>query len=240
MHINFLKRAHAIDDVKRVRDAKKITPGKGKYRNRRYKQNLGPLIIFKNNKGLVNAFRNIPGVDTASVDRLNLLQLAPGGHVGRFVIWTEDAFKDLNSRFGTYEKGDSIFHLRNGASYKLPRPMMLNTDVDRIIQSDEIQNALPPRTYKSKRVVRKKNPLTNLYFMVKLNPHALSVRRNAILSNRKHQVFKQKKVELKKQKKWVDKGKTKKVKDFLKFTEKTKKINFTKLFQKCFIRSKTR
>ena len=29
------------------------------------------------------------------VDNLNLLKLAPGGHVGRFVIWTEAAFKKL-------------------------------------------------------------------------------------------------------------------------------------------------
>jgi len=78
--------------------------------------------------------------------------------------------------------------------------MMLNTDIDRIIQSDEIQNALKPRVYKSKRTVRKKNPLTNLYFMVKLNPHALSVRRRAILASRKHHALKQKKVELKKPK----------------------------------------
>ena len=32
---------------------------------------------------------------------LNLLQLAPGGHVGRFVIWTEAAFSALDSIFGT-------------------------------------------------------------------------------------------------------------------------------------------
>ena len=29
------------------------------------------------------------------VDSLNLLKLAPGGHVGRFIIWTEAAFKKL-------------------------------------------------------------------------------------------------------------------------------------------------
>ena len=29
------------------------------------------------------------------VDNLNLLKLAPGGHVGRFCIWTESAFKKL-------------------------------------------------------------------------------------------------------------------------------------------------
>ena len=29
------------------------------------------------------------------MDNLNLLKLAPGGHVGRFIIWTEAAFKKL-------------------------------------------------------------------------------------------------------------------------------------------------
>jgi len=149
--------------LKELNHQKKLRPGKGKYRNRRYKQSLGPLIIYKNNKGLANAFRNIPGVDVASIDRPNLLQLAPGGHVGRYIIWTESAFKDLNSRFGTYGKGDSIYHLRNGGNYKLPRPMMLNTDIDRIIQSDEIQNALRPRVFKGKRTIRKKKMLLQTY-----------------------------------------------------------------------------
>jgi hypothetical protein len=31
------------------------------------------------------------------VDALNLLKLAPGGHVGRFCIWTESAFKKLGT-----------------------------------------------------------------------------------------------------------------------------------------------
>ena len=39
------------------------------------------------------AARNIPGVEVCHVERLNLLQLCPGGHLGRFVIWTKDAFE---------------------------------------------------------------------------------------------------------------------------------------------------
>jgi ribosomal protein L4 len=33
---------------------------------------------------LLELLRNVPGVETVHVSRLNLLQLAPGGHVGRF------------------------------------------------------------------------------------------------------------------------------------------------------------
>ena len=39
-------------------------------------------------KELARAFRNIAGVERCSVFALNLLQLVPGGHVKRFVIWT--------------------------------------------------------------------------------------------------------------------------------------------------------
>ena len=46
------------------------------------------------------AFRNLPGVEVASVDRLNLLQLAPGGHLGRFCIWTKSAVEKLDKIFG--------------------------------------------------------------------------------------------------------------------------------------------
>ncbi|CAN0521464.1 unnamed protein product, partial [Scytosiphon promiscuus] len=40
-------------------------------------------------QGINRAFRNLPGVETACVDRLNLLTLAPGGHMGRFCVWTQ-------------------------------------------------------------------------------------------------------------------------------------------------------
>lgn len=73
-------------------------------RNRRRTQRLGPLVIYNRDNGLVKAFRNIPGVNTISVHRLNILRLAPGGHVGRFCIWTESAFKKLDSIYGTLTK----------------------------------------------------------------------------------------------------------------------------------------
>ena len=53
---------------------------------------------------LVKAFQNIPGVEVANVDRLNLLKLAPSGHLGRFVIWTKSAFEKLDSIYGSFEK----------------------------------------------------------------------------------------------------------------------------------------
>ena len=45
------------------------------------------------------------GITLISVDRLNLLKVAPGGHVGRFCIWTQSAFSRLDNIYGTWRKG---------------------------------------------------------------------------------------------------------------------------------------
>ena len=51
----------------------------------------------------VNLF--FAGITLISVDRLNLLKVAPGGHVGRFCIWTQSAFSRLDNIYGTWRKG---------------------------------------------------------------------------------------------------------------------------------------
>merc|ERR1712187_918196 len=48
--------------------------------------------------GITRAFRNLPGVELCHVSRLNLLQLAPGSHLGRFIVWSEGAFNALKNR----------------------------------------------------------------------------------------------------------------------------------------------
>lgn len=45
----------------------------------------------------MEAFQNIPIVDIMNVERLNLLKLVPGGHLGWFVILIKLAFKKLDS-----------------------------------------------------------------------------------------------------------------------------------------------
>merc|ERR1711976_905735 len=151
-----------------VNKIKKIRAGKGKMRNRRYVMRKGPLVIYSdNNKKLVQAFRNIPGVDTCDVSRLNLLQLAPGGHLGRFIIWTEDAFEQLDSLYGTFTENS-----KEKKNYHIPRPIMTNADLVRIINSDEIQAVVRPKKEQTKNFTRKKNPLKNQNFMEKLNPYA--------------------------------------------------------------------
>ena len=72
-------------------------------RNRRRIQRRGPMIIYNQDNGICRAFSNIPGITLLNVARLNLLKIAPEGHVGRFCIWTESAFKKLDSIYGIVE-----------------------------------------------------------------------------------------------------------------------------------------
>jgi large subunit ribosomal protein L4e len=176
--IKILKQVGAYADAEKAKDSVQIRPGKGKMRNRRYINRKGPLIVYSTEGSkIVKAFRNIPGVDVINVERLNLLKLAPGGHVGRFIIWTKSAFEKLNSVFGTFDK---LSEQKKG--FVLPRPKMLNADLARIINSDEVQAVVKPANKEVKRRELKRNPLKNVSTLLKLNPYAATARRMAILA----------------------------------------------------------
>ena len=70
-------------------------------RGRRFTQRRGPLVIYDQDNGLTKAFRNIPGVELASVHALNLLQLTPGGHLGRLIVWSQGAFEQLDTVYAS-------------------------------------------------------------------------------------------------------------------------------------------
>lgn len=153
----------AIDDVNKAAESKKIRAGKGKARNRRYTLRRGPLVIYNTNDGVEQAFRNLPGVELCCVSRLNLLQLAPGGHMGRFCIWSQAALDALNTIYGADGKA-------------IPEDIMANADLARIINSDEIQSILNPAKRANKKYLRKKNPLTSIKALGKLDPYAAAAR----------------------------------------------------------------
>ena len=173
--VQLLKTIGAYDDVVKVSNSRRMRAGQGKMRNRRHRQRRGPLIVYKNDEGIKKAFRNLPGVELCQVSRLNLLQLAPGGHLGRFVIWTQSAFNHLDALYGTYRKAAEL-----KAGYHLPRSSMSNPDVARVINSDEVQSVL--RAKQSSRTRRpytqKKNPLRNKAVMLRLNPYSAVVSRH--------------------------------------------------------------
>merc|ERR1719480_622272 len=166
--VETLKQLGCGEEMQRVLDSKKVRAGKGKMRNRRYTMRRGPLVVYNEDNGIVRAMRNIPGVETACVTRLNLLKLAPGGSFGRFVIWTQGAFKKLGEIYGTLKSGAP---LKKG--YHLPRAQMDNADVARIINSSEVQSCLRPKLEAPKKFARKTNPLKSKLAMARLNPGVL-------------------------------------------------------------------
>jgi len=177
-----LKKLKVWNDILKVYKSRRIRPGKGKMRNRRRIKRLGPIIVYGKDKGLSKAFRNIPGVDLINVKHLNLLKIAPGGHVGRFIIWTESAFRKLNALYGTWDKPSKL-----KKNYNLPMPKMTNTDLGRILKSEEIQKVLrrPKRSQPRRKI--KKNPLKNMRAMLKLNPYMAVVKRASKLNAEKRE-----------------------------------------------------
>lgn len=169
--VRFLRQIRAWKDVERVYKSQRMRAGKGKMRDRRRIESLGPVVIYGRDSGLTRAFRNIPGVETINVEKLGLLRLAPGGHIGRFCIWTECAFRKLNKIYGTWTKKAELKR-----DFALPQPTMSNTDLTRIIKSEEVKKAIRPRKTRKVRRCVKRNPLKNLRVMAKLNPYAKALK----------------------------------------------------------------
>ena len=159
----------AMDDVEKAAASKQVRAGKGKMRNRRYTLRRGPLVIYSKNDGVAQAFRNLPGVELCCVDRLNLLQLAPGGHVGRFCIWSQSAMEALNTIYGPEGKA-------------IPQAIMTNADLARIINSDEVQSVVNPAKRADTPRLRKKNPLVNIKALEKLDPYKAAARKAETLA----------------------------------------------------------
>ena len=171
--VAFLNAVGAGPELEKVKNSKKLRAGKGKLRGRRYRQRRGPLVIYdaeSEGKDLVRGLRNIPGVETCPVTALNLLQLAPGGHLGRFIIWTSGAFKALDTIYGSTTRASE--HKKD---FRLPSNIVSQADLGRLINSSETQSALnAPKGSKltSRASVQKKNPLRNKQVMLRLNPYA--------------------------------------------------------------------
>jgi len=184
--VGLLRRLKAWPDIEKVYSSKRFRAGKGKMRNRRRIQRRGPLIIYNQDNGISRAFRNIPGITLINVSRLNLLKIAPGGHVGRFCIWTESALKKLDRIYGTWRKPS-----QDKNNYNLPMPKITNSDLSRLLKSEEVQGALRAPKRDAQRKVQKKNPLKNIRTMLRLNPYAAVQKRNAFLNNEKRRTARQ-------------------------------------------------
>ena len=171
--LQLLKGVGAAADLEKVQKSKKMRAGKGKMRGRRFTQRRGPLVVWDpehDGKEVVRAFRNIPGVETCSVYALNLLQLAPGGHLGRFVVWSSRAFQALDRVYGSTTEPSPL-----KKDFLLPSNVVRQPDIAKLINSTEVQSVLRP--VKGGKVTKrpwtqKKNPLKNRQVMLRLNPYA--------------------------------------------------------------------
>ncbi|CAL9781678.1 unnamed protein product, partial [Musa acuminata subsp. burmannicoides] len=83
----------------------------------------------------------------------------------------------LDSVSGTF---DELPEKKKG--YALPRPKMVNADLSKIINSDEVSSVVRPIKKEVKRHTLKKNPLENLCMLLKMNPYAKNAKRVALLA----------------------------------------------------------
>ena len=183
--VTLLKDIGAGPDVDKVSKSRKMRAGKGKMRGRRFRQRRGPLIVWNpddDSKDIVKVFRNIPGVETCSVHALNLLQLAPGGHLGRFIIWTSSAFAALDKIYGSTTEPSAL-----KKDFLLPSAVVKQPDLGKLINSSEVQAVLRPvkgSKITKRTMVQKKNPLKNWQVQLRLNPYAAQYKENKIAHRR--------------------------------------------------------
>ncbi|TPP62288.1 Ribosomal protein l4 [Fasciola gigantica] len=192
--VKILKSIKAWSDIQKVYNSQRFRAGRGKMRNRRRIQKRGPIIIYRKDDGLTRAFRNIPGVTLINVSALNILKLAPGGHMGRLAIWTAGAFRQLDKIYGTW-KTPSV----KKTDFNLPMPKMTNADLGRLLHCREVTSVLRPRLMHFQRPGPKvkKNPLKNMQALLKLNPYAIGEKNSRIARQRAVEKAKAKRKELK-------------------------------------------
>jgi large subunit ribosomal protein L4e len=94
----FLQNINLWDDVLRAKN-RTIRAGKGKRRGRKYKRRKSLLIVASEDKGIVRAACNLPGVEVVSVKDLNAEVLAPGAQAGRLTVWSKSAISKLAEVF---------------------------------------------------------------------------------------------------------------------------------------------
>ncbi len=85
------------ENLIKIKKSVKIRAGKGKSRGRKYKKKKGILIIIKDDFGIINAARNIPGTEVIKIENLSIENLSPGGSSGRLILWTQSAINELHN-----------------------------------------------------------------------------------------------------------------------------------------------
>lgn len=136
-----IKNFNLVEEVEKVKNSKSLRGTKGKMRNRRYRMRKGLLLIHDSPVEL-KAFRNIPGVDQLNINKLNIYELAPGGHAGRLILWTESSFKKLESMFGKFNSESKLLK-----KFTLPKKLCTTDSFKDLYLSEEVQAILNEAKY---------------------------------------------------------------------------------------------
>jgi large subunit ribosomal protein L4e len=82
-------------DIENAKDKVRKRAGKGKARGRVWKDKKSVLVVTGKNSPILKAVRNIPGVESVTVNSLNVELVAPGAEAGRLVVYTKSAIEEL-------------------------------------------------------------------------------------------------------------------------------------------------
>ncbi len=106
--IGILNKIGVGKDLENAKNKRRQRSGRGKTRGRKIKQKKSVLIITKKNSPVLKASRNLPGVESVTVNSLNVELLAPGAQAGRLTIWTKSAIEELSDKKKVVKKDDNI------------------------------------------------------------------------------------------------------------------------------------
>jgi len=93
--IDVFKNLGVINDIQNAKDKVRKRAGRGKARGRVWKEKKSVLVVVGKNSPILKAVRNIPGVDSVTVNSLNVELVAPGAEAGRLVVYTKSAIEEL-------------------------------------------------------------------------------------------------------------------------------------------------
>ncbi len=96
----YLVKLELWSNIIKAQERIRIRAGKGKMRGRRYITPKSILfIVSSTDSPIIQAVRNLPGVDYLTPNNLNILKLAPGGMPGRLAIISQKALDILRQRY---------------------------------------------------------------------------------------------------------------------------------------------
>ncbi|MEM2759902.1 MAG: 50S ribosomal protein L4 [Nitrososphaerales archaeon] len=95
--LNTIISLNIMADLERVRNSWKKRSGKAKRRGRATRVGRSVLIVVDRDEGISKASGSILGVEARTVRNLSVLDLAPGSHPVRLVLWSKSAIEYLKT-----------------------------------------------------------------------------------------------------------------------------------------------